>query len=199
MYLEHDVIGTLRVSCYLDNCGQPAFLSQSSQLYLGTCLPSLGDNSHTCRHLSKYTHLEAELAFTDFDDLMPTSRPSLTSVKVPNPDFTAPERPFKWMSYSDAIAKEGDTGPVFTESCDLLMPNVGEIVRKGGSMRIADGPELLAAYGREGIDPKYGTRQHSGSVWRRGRLLCKSLRLRAWMTNRYTIRKRSLYSRYVIR
>ncbi|KAG5351716.1 hypothetical protein C0989_005159 [Termitomyces sp. Mn162] len=203
----------------LDYYGQPAFLTQSSQLYLETVLPSLGDvfcvqesfraeNSHTRRHLSEFTHLEAELAFLTFDELMDhieniicttvdillADPESAALIKQLNPKFKAPARPFMKISYVEAIEwlnehkiqrpeedadgnvikdeqgqvkmgphKDGDDiaeaaerqmtdiigkpvflhgfpaelksfymkkipGTGYTESCDLLMPNVGEIV-----------------------------------------------------------------------
>lgn len=72
--------------------------------------------------------------------------------------------------YMKKMPKQDGEKLTFTESCDLLMPNVGEIV--GGSMRISDEEELLAAYKREGIDAapyywytdqrKYGTTEHGG-------------------------------------
>lgn len=112
----------------LDYYGEEAYLTQSSQLYLETCLPSLGDvfciqesfraeKSHTRRHLSEYTHIEAELAFLTFEELLdhieivivnsvkyvledPVAGPI---VKQLNPDFVAPAKPFMRLEYKDAI------------------------------------------------------------------------------------------------
>lgn len=210
-----------------DYYGEPAYLTQSSQLYLETCLPSLGDvfcicpsfraeKSLTRRHLSEYTHVEAELDFIDFNDLLTHLETVICRVidlvladeevaayiKDLNPSFQPPARPFKRMRYSDAIEwlnkhhipneegnphvfgddiaeaaerrmtdilnvpvllthfpveikafymKKEEADKRVTESVDVLMPGVGEIV--GGSMRMENFEELLAAYKREGISP----------------------------------------------
>ncbi|TGZ84318.1 asparaginyl-tRNA synthetase [Ascodesmis nigricans] len=269
--------------------GEKAYLTQSSQLYLETCLPSLGDvfciqesfraeKSLTRRHLSEYTHIEAELAFITFDDLLshleemlcrtidyvwndPVTKQHIIDLNKEatneakrrgDPtvfEFKPPQRPFLRMSYADAIKwlnehnilnEEGKphafgddiaeaaerrmtdiiNKPIFltkfpveikafymkkdledprvTESVDCLMPGVGEIV--GGSMRMDDLNELLAAYQREGIAPepyywftdqrKYGTTPHGGYGIGLERFL-------AWMCGRYTVRECSLYPRWM--
>ena len=108
--------------------GEQAYLTQSSQLYLETCLPSLGnvfcvapsfraEKSLTRRHLSEYTHIEAELDFVQFDELLDHLEQVMSRVieitledpmiagliKELNKDFKPPERPFMRMKYADAI------------------------------------------------------------------------------------------------
>ena len=209
---------------------EDAYLTQSSQLYLESVLPGLGnvyaieksyraEKSLTRRHLSEFTHVEGELDFIDFADLLDHLEELICAVidivlankeisryvKALNPGFQTPSRPFLRMRYSDAIdwlnsqdppilneeekphefgddiaesaerkmtdvinkpillthfpadlkafyMKKDPKDPRLTESVDLLMPGVGEIV--GASMRMEGYEELIDAYRKHGISAK---------------------------------------------
>jgi len=116
-----------------DYYGEAAYLTQSSQLYLETCVPALGkvfcclssyraEKSKTRRHLSEFTHFEGEVGFLSFEQLLDILEDMVVNVaervveKAPemlkflNPKFEVPKRPFMRMNYDDAIKFCNDHG-----------------------------------------------------------------------------------------
>lgn len=213
----------------IDYYGQPAFLTQSSQLYLESVLPGYGnvwcmessyraEKSSTSRHLAEYKHLEAELIIDSLSELMAHLKLVLSKL-YSSVGLDVPE--FHTISHADAVQELNEIGfldpqghpygaqsdlndkaemqllerhkcPIFvthfpagikafymkrtdgdstlTDSFDLLLPGVGEVV--GGSLRMTNYDELMQAFKDNGIDPapyywytdlrKYGSCPHGG-------------------------------------
>eukprot|EP00796_Vickermania_ingenoplastis_P007264 gene7264-5110_t len=133
---------------------EKAYLTQSSQLYLETvtaslgnvycCLPSYrAEKSKTKRHLSEFTHLEAEYDFNNFEQLLSRLEDLICGVfestvrragdliaflnpsQVINPDGDLkdpnnfkymPRKPFRRLKYAEAIAFCNENGILNTET-----------------------------------------------------------------------------------
>ena len=97
------------------------------------------------------------------------------------------------------MARDADDSNL-TESFDLLLPNVGEVV--GGSMRITTDAELLAAFDRATIAPtgyywyvetrRYGAAPHGGYGLGFERFM-------AWFLGLWTVRDACLFPRFMTR
>lgn len=80
------------------------------------CAPSYrAEKSRTRRHLAEYTHFEGELGFITYADLLDLLEDMCVDVaarlvakagdmlKIVNPNFVAPQKPFLRMDYGDAV------------------------------------------------------------------------------------------------
>lgn len=124
-----------------------AYLTQSSQLYLETVAPVAyrtycimpsyrAEKSNTTRHLSEYTHVEAELANINFDDLLKNIEYLVSEtikrfydvlgneIKKIHPEIEllkVPKTPFKRIRYQDAIKFLNDINVKKDDGTDFVI------------------------------------------------------------------------------
>jgi len=118
-----------------------------------------------CREHKIYKNKDTETFFEFGDDIPEMPEREMISL-IGKPTFLC-KFPVTLKAFYMPKCKEDMR---LTESVDLLIPGVGEII--GGSMRIWDYEELMAAYKREKLDPtpyywftdqrKYGSVPHGG-------------------------------------
>ncbi|MBO3801498.1 MAG: asparagine--tRNA ligase [Thermoproteota archaeon] len=111
----------------LNYFGKKAYLTQSSQFYLEAGIFSLekvftlqpsfrAEKSKTRRHLTEFWHLEVEEAWCDLNGIINLEEDIVADVlkeldlkmgqeiRSINPNFSPPEKPFKKITYDEAIA-----------------------------------------------------------------------------------------------
>jgi asparaginyl-tRNA synthetase len=149
----------------LDYFGDPAFLSQSAQLYLEAMIFSLGpvwsltssfraERSRTVRHLAEFSHLECESPWVSLEDLLKIHEglirytidktikdreESLDFLKIDANRFTDLGQPFHKITYNQAIEK--------LKSLDFRIAEPGgklRSIRWGDDLNIDSERELTA-------------------------------------------------------
>ncbi len=154
---------------------QDAYLTQSSQLYLETLLSSLGnvfcilpsfraEKSRTRRHLTEYTHIEAEMPWFDFEDLLNFMEDMIIQVFTSvynhplriqlNPDLQLPTKPFERVSYERAIELLKEYG-IKGENGAFL--EYGDDITEGPERTLVDtiGKPTYLTYFPTGMKPFY--------------------------------------------
>lgn len=140
--------------------GEKAYLTQSSQLYLETCLPALNavfccmpsyraEKSRTRRHLAEYTHFEGEVAFVTYEQLLSLLEDMCVDVchrilaqgkelmHVLNPNFVPPTKPFLRMNYSDAV-KYCNEHEIYKDDETKTHFEFGDDIPEGPERRMTD-------------------------------------------------------------
>lgn len=107
----------------LDYYGKKAYLTQSSQMYLEAVMPGYGavwcyessyraEKSSTPRHLAEYKHLEAELPFVTFEDLIVHIETLVRTLVLSagHTDVVDYTKPFMRMTHREAVDKLRELG-----------------------------------------------------------------------------------------